>query len=75
MKVSENQSGYLIGLGFGDKKIKNPTKIYTKFSKELNKFDIILIDTAGRDALSKDLIKELKSINKTVKPSRKTYMM
>ncbi len=54
---------------FGDKKIKNPTKIYTKFSKELNKFDIILIDTAGRDALSKDLIKELKSINKTVKPS------
>ncbi|MFT4304779.1 MAG: LAGLIDADG family homing endonuclease, partial [Candidatus Woesearchaeota archaeon] len=51
---------------FGDKEEKDPNKIYKKYENELNKHDIIIIDTAGRDALSNDLIKELDEINKTV---------
>jgi signal recognition particle subunit SRP54 len=53
---------------FGDKTIKDPTKIYSKFESELNKFDLVIVDTAGRDALSDELITELNSLNKKVSP-------
>ncbi len=54
---------------FIDKKEKNPVKIYNKFEKELKEFDVIIIDTSGRDALSSDLIKEIETLNKTIKPN------
>lgn len=53
---------------FGDKSLKDPAKIYKKFEKELDKFDLVIIDTAGRDALSDELISELNNINSAVKP-------
>lgn len=52
-----------------DKKEKNPEKIYKNYEKELNKYDIVIIDTAGRDALSADLIKEIESLNELIKPN------
>ncbi len=51
---------------FGLEKEKNPIKIYETFEKELNEFDVIIIDTAGRDALSDELIKEIEALNKKV---------
>ncbi len=60
---------------FTNKKEKNPEKIYKSFEKELNKFDIILIDTAGRDALDEELIKEIKSLNKLIKPDEILLVM
>ncbi len=53
---------------FGNKKQKDPVKIYQEFKEELKKYDLLLFDTAGRDALSDDLIEELNNINKTIKP-------
>ncbi len=53
---------------FIDKKEKNPLNILKKFEKEFSKYNIIIIDTSGRDALSKDLIEEIKKINIAVKP-------
>jgi len=47
---------------------KDPIKIYKKYSKDLEKFDVVLVDTAGRDALSEDLIKEIKDIYELVQP-------
>ncbi|MBR9690230.1 signal recognition particle protein Srp19, partial [Candidatus Woesearchaeota archaeon] len=52
---------------FGEKKEKNPVKIYKKYEKELKKYDLVIIDTAGRDALSDDLIEELNKLHKAVK--------
>lgn len=52
---------------FGDKKEKNPVKIYKTHKKDLEKHDIIIIDSAGRDALNDELIKELNDLNKEVK--------
>ncbi|MBU0535996.1 MAG: signal recognition particle protein Srp54 [Nanoarchaeota archaeon] len=60
---------------FVDKKEKKAIKIYEKFEKELSKFDIVLVDTAGRDALSDDLIKELNDINKKIKPHEKLLVI
>src|SRR3989344_238500 len=49
---------------------KDPTKIWKEYEKELSKYDLILIDTAGRDALEASLIKEIKSIAKIAKPTK-----
>ncbi len=53
---------------FINKTEKDPLKIYKSFENEYPKYDIIIIDTAGRDALSKDLIDELKKVYDLVKP-------
>ncbi|MBN2454407.1 signal recognition particle protein [Candidatus Woesearchaeota archaeon] len=53
---------------FGKKGEKDPLKIYSEVEAELNKFDLVIVDTAGRDALSEELIEELRKINSTVKP-------
>lgn len=49
---------------FIDKEEKDPIKIIDKFKKDLEKYDLVLIDTAGRDGLNKDLIKEIKKLDK-----------
>lgn len=54
---------------FTDKEEKSPVKIWKKYQDKLKEYEIILVDTAGRDALSSDLIKEIKSINKLIKPT------
>jgi len=54
---------------FLDKKIKEPTDIWDKFYDEYKNFDILVIDTAGRDALSKDLINEIEEVNKKIAPN------
>ncbi|MEK6934266.1 MAG: signal recognition particle receptor subunit alpha [Nanoarchaeota archaeon] len=60
---------------FSDRKEKDPVKIYEEFKKELEKFDLVLIDTAGRDALSKDLIKEIELLNKEIKPDERLLII
>ncbi len=51
---------------FINKVEKDPIKIWKQYEDEYKKYDVIIIDTAGRDALSKDLIKEIEKINKEV---------
>jgi signal recognition particle subunit SRP54 len=53
---------------FGIQKEKNPVKIYKTFEAELNKSDVVIIDTAGRDSLSDELVKEISDLNAVVKP-------
>ncbi|MBI2109872.1 signal recognition particle protein Srp19, partial [Candidatus Woesearchaeota archaeon] len=43
-------------------------KIYKNNEKDLSKYDLLLVDTAGRDALSKDLIQEIENLNEYIKP-------
>jgi signal recognition particle subunit SRP54 len=51
---------------FGNPKVKDPVKVFKEFEPKLNEFDLVIIDTAGRDALSEELIEELNKINKAV---------
>ncbi len=53
---------------FLDKRVEDPVKIWNNYEKDLQKFDIVIIDTAGRDALSQDLIEEIEAINKRIEP-------
>jgi signal recognition particle subunit SRP54 len=52
-----------------DKKQKNAVKIWETFKPELNKYDLIIADTAGRDALSEDLIEEIENVKKALDPN------
>ena len=60
---------------FVDATEKDPKKIWKKYESELKKYNLILVDTAGRDALSEDLIKEIKDIAKLVKPTETFLVM
>jgi signal recognition particle subunit SRP54 len=58
-----------------DKNEKNPIKVYNEFKDKLSKYDIVLIDTAGRDALDKELINEIKELNDKIKPNEKLLVI
>lgn len=53
---------------YGDPEIKDALKIYKKFEQELSRYDLVIVDTAGRDALSEELIREVKELYNYVKP-------
>ncbi len=55
---------------FIDKEEKNPLAIYEKFKEQLKKFDIVIIDTAGRDVLNNDLISEIKLVQEEISPDK-----
>jgi len=48
---------------------KDAVKIWKKYEEQINKFDVVLVDTAGRDALDEELISEIKELKKVVKPT------
>jgi signal recognition particle subunit SRP54 len=60
---------------FINPKEKNPKKLYESFKPDLKKYNLILIDTAGRDALDDELVKEISTIDKTVKPTETILVM
>ncbi len=60
---------------FSDKEEKNVIKLYNKFKSELDKFDIVFIDTAGRHALDKELVKELEELNEKIEPDENLLVM
>ena len=54
---------------------KDPKKIWKKYEQEMKDYNLILVDTAGRDALSSELIKEIKDISKLAKPTETFLVM
>ncbi|MFC1685837.1 signal recognition particle receptor subunit alpha [Nanoarchaeota archaeon] len=60
---------------FINKEEKNPIKIWEQYKNKLQKYDIVLIDTAGRDALEKSLIEELEKLNEVIQPDQKILVM
>jgi signal recognition particle subunit SRP54 len=60
---------------YGVKDEKDPVKIYKKYEKDLPRFDVAIIDTAGRDALNKELIKEIEKLHKTINADEKILVI
>ena len=58
---------------YGERNSKNAIKTIKNGLKELKnkKCDIIIIDSAGRDSMSSDLVKEIKEISEKIKPDEK----
>jgi len=60
---------------FIDAEEKDAEKIWKKYEKQFKNYNIILIDTAGRHALDKSLIDEIKSLNKIIDPTETILVM
>ncbi len=54
---------------FVDLEETNALKTWKKFEKDLEKYDLVLIDTAGRHNLDQELVKEIKELGKEIKPT------
>ncbi|MBR9699768.1 signal recognition particle protein [Candidatus Woesearchaeota archaeon] len=55
--------------------LKDVVKIYDSFKEDIKKYDVVIMDTAGRDALSKDLIEEIESLGKHSKPQERLLVI
>lgn len=53
---------------FIDKEEKNAITIWKKFESKIKHYDLVIIDTAGRDVLSSALIHEIHSLYKQIQP-------
>jgi signal recognition particle subunit SRP54 len=60
---------------FLSKTEKDPVKIYKSHEEEFSKFDLLIVDTAGRDALSDDLIQEITGVADVVQPDETLLVM
>ena len=60
---------------FIDEKEKDPVKIYKKFEPQYKNYDILIVDTAGRDALLQELIDEIESLNKLINPDERLLVI
>ncbi|MEK9789090.1 MAG: signal recognition particle receptor subunit alpha, partial [Candidatus Woesearchaeota archaeon] len=60
---------------YGDPDERDPVKIYEKFENELKKYEIIIVDTAGRDSLNDELTSEIVELNKKIKANEKLLVL
>src|SRR3989344_2560108 len=60
---------------FIDKNEKSALRIYKKFEKEYGKFDLLLIDTAGRHDLDEELVEEIRLLNNEIQPDERLLVM
>ncbi len=60
---------------FGIKEEKDPVNIYTAFHDKLQAYDLVIVDTAGRDALSDELIQELTQLNSAVQADERLLVI
>ncbi len=61
---------------YGDKSLGTPSEIYLKYKEKLlSSYDIVLVDTAGRDALSDELVAELDLLHSVVAADEKLLVI
>jgi len=58
-----------------DLKENNAIQTYKNFKKQLKDYDLVLIDTAGRHTLDKELISEIKDLSKQINPTEIILVM
>lgn len=60
---------------YGDPKEKNATKLVREGLKHLDDQEVVIVDASGRHALEPDLIQEIKSVAKVMKPQETILVM
>ncbi|MFH1256313.1 MAG: signal recognition particle receptor subunit alpha [Candidatus Diapherotrites archaeon] len=60
---------------YGNPKEKNAAKIVKEGLQELKGFDLVIVDSAGRSALDKELVKEIKEVNSVLKADERWLVL
>jgi len=60
---------------YGEENEKDAVGIVTRGLKEIEKYEVKIIDTAGRHALETDLIEEMEAINRAANPDQKFLVL
>jgi signal recognition particle subunit SRP54 len=60
---------------YGEKGEKNPAKIVKNGLEKFSSFDIIIVDSSGRDALDEEMIREIKAISDAFNPDEKFLVL
>ena len=68
--AEKNKLNYFI-----DEEENDPLKTWKKFKPKLKDYNLILIDTAGRHTLDKELVAEISALNKQIKPTESILIM
>jgi signal recognition particle subunit SRP54 len=54
---------------------KDPIKLWDSIQDKLKDFDLIIVDTAGRDALSLDLVEEIEGLSNHIMPDERLLVI
>lgn len=60
---------------FGDPEAEDSRKVLKKSLKKTKKYDVVIVDSSGRDALNKEMIKEVKDLNKILEAEEKLLIV
>jgi signal recognition particle subunit SRP54 len=60
---------------FGDPSIKDPVQILKKFEPRFGKWDLIVVDSSGRDALDEQMREEIKGVKQALQPDETLLVM
>ncbi len=60
---------------YGDTREKDAVKLLKKLLPELKRFDVVIVDSAGRSALDEELMEEIKSLADVLKPDEKWLVL
>lgn len=60
---------------FTDAKEKDALRIWKSVKPKLSGYDLVIIDTAGRDALSDDLIREIEVLGREIRPQERLLVI
>lgn len=60
---------------YGERDVKDAVAITQRGLRAVEKYDVKIIDTAGRHSLEKDLIKEMEDIHKAANPEHKLLVL
>jgi signal recognition particle subunit SRP54 len=60
---------------YGNPNEKNPVLIYQNFHQDLEKYDVVIIDSAGRDSLNQELVEEIGKLREVVQPTETFFVL
>ncbi len=70
------QLGEQIGVPvFGDPEEKDSSKVMKESIKKSEKYDVVIADSSGRDALNKDMTNEIEKLNDILKPEERILVI
>ena len=60
---------------FGNPEEKDSSRVMKEALKKAEKYDVVIVDSSGRDALNPEMIEEIKNLNEILKPDERILVI